>query len=371
MARLAAGVRKRADGTLEKRFTINGKRHSVYGKTAREIAEKEQNIREQIKAGTYTDNRSITLDQYFQEWTGRKRDTIKGNTLHSYTVTYNKHISPALGSRKIQSLERREILTFRQEMQKKRFTTPTLCNYTMVVLAIVLEDARRDEIIAKNPANNIPRLKEDKKRAAATIHRALTAEEQAAFMAALKDDYYYEFIALMLCTGMRCGEVCALQWDDIDTRNNVIHVRRTRTADEHGRRATGAPKSAAGVRDIPITDEIRQVLASQRQKLGRIIDFAGGLVFRSVTGGMVDAQAINHAIDVVLARLRRQGTPIERFTSHAFRDTFATRYIEGGGNMNTLKNILGHSSLAMTADLYSHVLPNTKHQEMNNIHIAI
>lgn len=72
-------------------------------------------------------------------------------------------------------------------------------------------------------------------------------------------------------------------------------------------------------------------------------------------------------IDNVLKRLRQQGIEIERFTHHAFRDTFATRYIEEGGNMQTLQKILGHSSLAMTADLYAHVLPNTKQQEMQQI----
>lgn len=371
MARLAAGVRRRADGTLEKRFTVEGKRYSVYGKTTKEVTDKEQAVREQIKAGTYTSSRNITLNEYYSEWAERKRGTIKGNTLHAYSVTYNKHIAPTLGTRRVQSIERREILAFRQEMLKQRFVTPTLCNYTLTVLSIVLEDARRDEIISKNPANDIPRLKEDKKRASATIHRALTVEEQAAFMAELKDDYYYEFIALMLCTGMRCGEVCALQWDDIDNRNAVIHVRRTLTADEHGKKMTGTPKSAAGVRDIPITGEIQQILASQRHKMGRIYPFKGNTVFLSVTGGRVDIQAINGAIDTVISRLRRKGVDIERFTSHAFRDTFATRYIEGGGNMNTLKTILGHNSLSMTADLYSHVMPDTKQQEMNSIHIAI
>ncbi|MCI8889082.1 MAG: tyrosine-type recombinase/integrase, partial [Hungatella sp.] len=59
------------------------------------------------------------------------------------------------------------------------------------------------------------------------------------------------------------------------------------------------------------------------------------------------------------------------FTAHALRDTFATRFIEQGGNPQTLKTILGHSSLAMTMDLYSHVLPNTKQQEMDNLKIVL
>lgn len=61
---------------------------------------------------------------------------------------------------------------------------------------------------------------------------------------------------------------------------------------------------------------------------------------------------------------------MEHFTAHALRDTFATRYIEQGGNPQTLKTILGHSSLSMTMDLYSHVLPDTKQKEMNQLKIV-
>lgn len=91
----------------------------------------------------------------------------------------------------------------------------------------------------------------------------------------------------------------------------------------------------------------------------------------SVYGGIVNNHAVNRAIAAVLGRLEEQGRPISHFTAHALRDTFATRYIEQGGNPQTLKAILGHSSLAMTMDLYSHVLPNTKQKEMDNLKIVL
>ena len=90
-------------------------------------------------------------------------------------------------------------------------------------------------------------------------------------------------------------------------------------------------------------------------------------MFQKYAAGEKVSSTVSSAIDNVLKRLRQQGIEIERFTHHAFRDTFATRYIEEGGNMQTLQKILGHSSLAMTADLYAHVLPNTKQQEMQQI----
>ena len=72
MARLAAGVRKRSDGTFEKRFTVDGNRYSVYGKNSKECETKEREMRKQIEAGLYTSNRNITLSEYFKEWQAEK-----------------------------------------------------------------------------------------------------------------------------------------------------------------------------------------------------------------------------------------------------------------------------------------------------------
>lgn len=115
------------------------------------------------------------------------------------------------------------------------------------------------------------------------------------------------------------------------------------------------------------------VLARQRIKQSIVIpiDRSENRIFVSVYGKMVDNSIVNKAIRSALARLEGKGKLIEDFTVHALRDTFATRYIEQGGSPQTLKTILGHSSLAVTMDLYSHVLPNTKQKEMDNLKIAL
>ena len=160
---------------------------------------------------------------------------------------------------------------------------------------------------------------------------------------------------------------------DADYKQNVIHVTKTATFNEDNTRTTGTPKSESGKRDIPLNDTIRGILAKQRKKRSIVIsiDKEENRVFVSVFGKMVDNSIVNKAIRSVLARLEEKGKPIEDFTVHALRDTFATRYIEQGGSPQTLKTILGHSSLAMTMDLYSHVLPNTKQKEMDNLKIVL
>lgn len=370
MAKLGAGVRKRADGNLEKRFTVKGKRYSVYGKTQKEISTKEQDIRKKIDAGIYTDNRNITLDKYFDEWIATKRGKIKSNSIRIYSCYYNKHISPLMGSRRVQKIERREVLHLQKTVAEE--LSITAANMTIRVLKVILNDAMADEIIDRNPANGVKSLTE-KEKATDTYHRALTEDEQAAFMQEIKSDFLYEYIALLLCTGMRSGEAAALSWSDIDYKNNVIHVTKTLTFSEDGELITGdTTKTIAGKRDIPITATIKDVLSKQRAKMGNIVSINKNTkVFMAVEGGLIYNGTVNRAIAGALQRLEAAGTHIEHFTAHALRDTFATRYIEQGGNPQTLKTILGHSSLAMTMDLYAHVLPNTKQQEMDSIHIAI
>ena len=166
------------------------------------------------------------------------------------------------------------------------------------------------------------------------------------------------------------AEAAALTWNDIDYKENVIHITKTVTFNEDNTRAIGTPKSESGKRDVPMNETIKGILAKQRKKQSIIVQIEHR-VFVSVGGKIIDNNAVNHAISSALSRLEKNGITIEHFTAHALRDTFATRYIEQGGRPQTLKTILGHSSLAMTMDLYSHVLPNTRQKEMDNLKIVL
>lgn len=368
MAKLPIGTRKRKDGTLEKRITVNGKRYSIYGVNSKNLIDKEQALREQIKQGCYTENRNITLNQYFEKWIRGKENQVKSNTIYVYTACYNKNIRENMGYRRIKDIERREVIEFQAKLTET--LNPTSTNYIVSLLGAVLNDAVSDEIITRNPASRIKSVKNEVK-ATDTYHRALTKQEQLYFMQELKDDYYYHFMALMLTTGMRCGEVGALTWEDIDLKNNVIHVNKTLTKDKNGVTIVGnSTKTDAGKRDIPLNDTIKGILKEYREK-SKILPFNTCNIFVSPYGTLVQIQYINDTIKRILKKLDKIDKHIEPFTSHALRDTFATRYIEQGGNMQTLKTILGHASIKITMDLYSHVLPDTKQEEMNRIQICI
>lgn len=367
MARLPAGVRKTKSGLLEKRFTIDGVRYSVYGNTAMEIAEKEKVKRETIAKGLYTDNSKLTVDKYFLEWLDARREHVKGTTLRLYKSLYKNHIKQAIGNKKLVKLERRELVKLQSDI--KAGAGASVANESLKVVKAMLNDAIKDEIITRNPAAGIKNLKKEVK-ASDTIHRALTEQEQKDFMQEMKASYYYNLVAFLLCTGVRIGEACALTWGDIDEINKVIHIRKTTTFTEDGKRDIGTTKTEAGTRDIPINETIKHILSNQKHG-NKILPFSTSYIFVTPYGVRVYDYIVNKEIKNTLQRLEGKGVHIEHFTCHALRDTFATRYIEQGGSMQTLKTILGHSSLSMTMDLYAHVLPNTKAAEMARLVINI
>lgn len=373
MAKLPTGMRRRSDGVYEKRFMMNGVRYSVYGGSRKEIEQKEQALRKQIESGFYNANKNLTMDEYFDEWAQGKGKEVKSSSLRVYTNQYIKHISPAIGKRKVKDIEKREIKKLLDSVPD----TLSVETYNSILrtLKLIFHDAVRDEVIARSPADGIKQRKRTKK-ATETYHRALTEQEQADFMQEIKDDYYYEFLALLLCTGMRWGEAACLEWSDIDQINNVIHITKTVTTGVDGKTIVGdSPKSESGRRDIPLTETIKTILKSQKKKMqmlnsSDVIIFTNR-VFSTTRGNMPSCYAVNTSIKKALARLDEKGNHIEFFTCHCLRDTFATRFIEQGGNPQTLKTILGHSNLSMTMDLYSHVLPNTKQKEMDNLKIVL
>lgn len=377
MQKLPTGVRRRKTGLLEKRFSVNGSRYSVYGKTLRQLSEQEHKKRTQIAEAMPLSRKSMTTDQYFEIWIEGKKMSVKPSTIRVYKIYYRPYASPFIGSLQLSEITRRDILQIQCEAAKK--LCPTTNNILLTVIKVILNEAVEDKLIRENPAKGVKPVKVTEK-ATETYHRALTEMEQEQFMDAAKGNYYYELLAFQLLTGMRLGEAGALYWSDIDKEKNVIHVRRTITRTEDGVFYIGdSPKSEAGVRDIPMTEGMKKLLEQQKKKQEKRRNQKNFqqnskyqmLCFTSPTGQMIGHGTVNKNIRRILCELDKKGIYIKPFTSHALRDTFATRYIEQGGNPQTLKTILGHSSLSMTMDLYSHVLPNTRQAEMDRITIKI
>lgn len=370
MARKYANIKQRSNGSYELRFTIDGKRYSVYGKTPAECKERELDKRREIDSGITGKN--VILDSYFDEFIRQKQNTVKPSTINVYKGTYKSSIKPIIGKMKVRNIERKHLLDMQRKIAEN--VSNAKANYSMMLIYSIMKHAVMDGIIIANPAENIATLN-DSNRAAAkdTIHRALTIEETNMFLDAMANDWLYEMFVFLFTTGCRIGEASALRWSDIDYEDNVIHICRTMTRDADGRLTEGLPKTKTSKRDIPLSMIACEALEDQKDKMsaryGAQDDSAH--VFCTAKGNLITATPIDMVIVKALNRMKKHNVCIQPFTVHATRDTFATRCIESGMNMNTLKTILGHSSLAMTADLYAHVLPNTKQKEMLKVNTGI
>ena len=173
--------------------------------------------------------------------------------------------------------------------------------------------------------------------------------------------------SVMLRTGMRKGEMQGLKYSDIDKKQNVIHVRRTLKYIEGKGYFEDTPKTRTSTRDIPLTAAITEHIEAQRKYWGFKVVRMDQYLFCNENGDPISRERIQGEIDRIIKRIKSDGYDFPRITSHVFRHTFATRAIEAGMPPQVLKTILGHSSLAMTMDLYSHVLPDTKADEMQKI----
>lgn len=362
---------KNFEPILEKIVTIDCDCYRIQGRSVWDLKEAERLLRQQLEE--YREN-NPTLNQYYQGWIERRvRTAAKPATPYRYRRLYCKHLQNTIGEIPIREIKRSDVLLLQTELLER--VSPSSVNYLIQLLKLILNDAVADEIITRNPATSVKRLQVVDNRATDSNHRALTEEEQAHFLNAVRDTFYYEFFAFLLLTGLRQGEGSALHWKDIDYEKNLINVRRTLTYGDNGQIILGPPKSRASIRDVPMNTSIRSILNMQKEKLitkwGHSAIHRDCFVFPSSIGRILHNATVNKAIERALKELEQENVHIDHFSVHALRDTFATRFIEQGGTPQTLKTLLGHASLKMTMDLYAHVLPNTKQKEMDMVVINV
>jgi integrase len=335
----------------------------------------------------YIENEKVTLDQYFISMSRRqlRNGEIKESTAFLHDCRYRNHISPELGTVRVQQISRRMIENFQAKLLErtkddykgeKRKLSISTCREIITFLKSILNNAVRDEVITINPANGVKLPRNTGEKAIETTHRALDKEEQAIFFEAAKSNYYYEFMAIMRLTGMRQGEVSALTMADVDFKKNIINVNKTIAFDSKGKIIITPPKAEASKRKIAMNQQIIETLNAQLEKRQAILNNRAVIsidtpIFITTCGGRVHNDYINRAITNILAELEADGKHLEPFTSHAFRDTFATDYLEQRRNLKSLQKILGHAKFSMTADLYAHVLDDTQQEEMQKVHFIV
>lgn len=363
---LGKGISQRKDGRYIGRFTNRfGKRQTVYGKTQTEIADK-------MKEAQFLDDRQenvindkITLDEWFEIWMNTYKKKCRETTLRTYTNQYNA-IKKDLGWRQLKKIN---IVVLQQTFN--RLKSDNMRKHCRAILVDMFERAIIAELLIKNPAKYIVT---DINNFNPKEKRILSKEEIEILYDATKDrGYMRNIILLSLNTGMRLGEILGLCWDCVDFENNVIRIERTLVympKREEGLYGLNPPKTQAGRREIPMTKEVRSMLLKQKMvwncinALHEPREGFGDLVFTSKTNNPIHEANIKSALNYYIAKIQKQHPDFKPFSMHCLRHTFATNCIEAGMRPKTLQKILGHKSLQMTMDLYTHVRTDTLKEQM-------
>lgn len=280
------------------------------------------------------------------------KDTVRSTTYERYEQISRTHIALALGGVKLKALTPAHVRGLYKE--KLRSLSPRTVQYIHVTLHKALKQAVMDGLIPRNATEAVkpPQVRCEE-------IRPLTTEQVKELLAAASGDRLEALYVLAVHTGLRQGELLGLKWDDIDLEEGALQVRRALTTAKGGPRLA-APKTKDSRRRVSLTSGAVDALKAHLGRQLEEIDRAGslwrenGLVFASETGEPLDRRYVTtHLFKPLLERAR---LPRARF--HDLRHTCATLLLTKNVNPKVVSEMLGHSSISITLDTYSHVLPN-------------
>ncbi|TYQ18276.1 UNVERIFIED_CONTAM: site-specific recombinase XerD [Acetivibrio alkalicellulosi] len=353
---------KRKDGrwmgsiTTGRDITGKQKRKSVYGKTKKEVQEKLNKISMEVYQESYIEPSTITLYTWLENWLKNyKAISLKPATYDLYETLIETVIKQEIGHIKLKDIKPIHIQAFYNKLfdDGKGYATSTIQKVNNI-LNPAFKIAIKNELIRINPVDSVEMPKHKERQV-----RALTMEEQIIFLEAAKNNWYYSAFVIALDTGLRCGELLALEWDDIDLKNSEIKVYKNivavkdRDCKESKQKIVvqTSPKTAKSVRTIPLTQRATSTLKELKLKQQSL----SNIVVCTKNGTHVFPKNLRRTFQCIL-----KNANIEKLGLHVLRHTYATRLFEAGANPKTVSELLGHTNVSITLDTYTHVLPHQK-----------
>jgi integrase len=345
-------IYQRSDGRWVASLWVSGKRKYLYGRTRQDVARRLNEVVHAAHEGTYVDPGRMTVAELVDEWLGTAEASVGVSTWIRYEQYARVHIKPAIGGVALRTLTPRHV----QQLYARSLaggSSSTTVNHVHTVLHTALQYALRMDYLRRNVAALCtPPRKADR------AVRTLTAEEAKRLLDAASGDRLEAVFYLALFTGMRQGELLALRWDDIDLELSTAGVRGS-VRRIRGELCFGQPKTKRSRRQVALAAPAVEAL--RRHKVAQAAErlAAGpawqdlGLVFSDAAGGPLDAQQFVRRHFRPL--LRRASLP--QITFHALRHSAATLLLGLGVHPVIVQEMLGHSAVSVTMDIYSHATP--------------
>jgi integrase len=331
-----------------------GKRHIKTFATKREATAWLVTATGEVARGIHTpENASITVAEAAELWIEKGRlEELERSTLQQYRNHVDLHIKPSrIGNEKLARLSAPAIEAFRDDLLRKG--SRAMARKVLASLKGILGEAQRRGLVAQNAAQPVRVDVKKRDQGKLAVGRDIPSKEEIQTILAKAEGRWRPLFATAVFTGMRASELRGLTWDNVDFERQVIHVRQR--ANLWGE--IGAPKSAAGERQIPMSPMVVNALREWRLACpkGEL-----QLVFPNGNGHIEShANIANrgfYALQRAASMVDPDGKP--KYGLHALRHFFASWAIERGFTAKRVQALLGHSSIQMTFDVYGHLFPS-------------
>jgi integrase len=291
--------------------------------------------------------------EYVSAWLASAVELVKESTLAGYRRILDNHILPAFGDKTLNRLKKEDLDAFADMLKEKKLSAGTRHNILRLLLHILRKSADGGSLDGEVLKGfEVPPVGKGKV-------PVLSKGEQEKLERAAAGNDRDAAVILALYTGMRVGEICALKWSDVDLEEGVIHVRRTvQRLENRGGRGTktrlcfGPPKTLSSERVIPLSAKLLACLKKLKARSRNEYVIA-------CKGSFAEPRVIQYRFH---ALLRKAG--IRRVNFHALRHTFAVRCMELHMDVTTLSQLLGHTSVKLTLDVYTDSLMEHKKAEV-------
>jgi integrase len=359
MAAKGDGITKRNDGRYMARYTVHTpdgpKRKVIYGRKYKEVERKLAEARGDAARGIVYNDENMTVGEYLDRWLrDSQRGSVRQSTFDRDSYLMRVHVKPVLGRVRLKNITPLDVQTLYRDRLDNDLS-PSTVNKIHSVLHKALGQAVRWSLIPRNPTDAVKAP-----RPAHEEMRPLSSEEARRLLDAAQGDKLEALYLLAVTTGMRRGELLGLKWSDLDLERATVSIRRTLTRIDNGKRvALGDTKNKKSCRTVRLTPQAVEALRvhlewqlGEIEALGDLYDDQG-LVFTSEAGTPINPSNLRQRSFAPL--LKKAGLPHIRF--HDLRHTCATLLLLQGVHPKFVQELLGHATIAITLDTYSHVLP--------------